>query len=297
MDLAVVLRDSWQISWRHKSLVSLALLAVGGGGLLQLVVRLQLQPWLLGFSAEGMVNLLNDPAGTPFPTLTIGLFFFLFIVAWLGGAMAEGGLIAGVGKLLESRPVTVWQCFGAGGRLLARFILADTVIFLPLFLYLLALLLLFGGGLLLFVVIVANNQVDVNGALAVLGVGGLVCGLPMVVLLVPAGALTWLFRLLAFRAIALEGQPVGQSIRQAWRLILSRPGSLILAGAFWWIIGRLAGWLIALLTLPFNTLALGGETLGNMGLVIGALVGLIPQAFVYLLVTAGWTVAYQQLKR
>ena len=297
MDIATILQDSWQISWRHKSLVGLGLVAVVGGRVLQLVVQLQLQPLFRGFSEEGMINFLSDPAGTSFPVLFIGLLFFLFMGAWLLGTMAEGGLIVAVGEIIASRPVTVWQAFLAGGRLLGRFVVADTVIFLPLFLYLLFLLLVFGGGLLLFVVIIANNQVNVNGALAILAVGGLVCGLPMVAVLVPAGAITWLFRLLTLRAIALDSRTVREAIGQAWGMIRSRPGSLILVGAVWWAVSRLAGWLITLLTLPFNSLAFGGETLANVGLVIGALLGLVPQAFVYLLVTAGWTVAYQQLKR
>lgn len=297
MDLATILRDSWQISWRHKSLVGLGLVAVVGGGLLQLMIRLQIQPWLAVFSAEGMVNFLSDPAGASFSLRFIGLLFPLFIVAWLLGAMAEGGLIMAVGEIMASRPVTIWQSFRAGGRLLGRFVLADTLIFLPLFLYLLLLLLVFGGGLILFVVIIANNQVDVNGALAILGVGGLVCGLPMGAVLVPAGAITWLFRLLVFRAITLDDLTIRESLRQAGGMIRSRPGAIILVGAVWWAVGRLAGWLITLLTLPFNSLAFGGEALGNIGLIIGSLVGLIPQAFVYLLVTTGWTTAYQQFKQ
>ncbi|MDT8304597.1 MAG: hypothetical protein RRC07_01570 [Anaerolineae bacterium] len=219
----------------------------------------------------------------------------LALLAWLLALHGEAALIAtALDKPQPWREARQW---------IVRFVAIDTLVFLPLLmlgLIVLALLII----LLAASLVVALRSDEPRAIL--LGAGGLamLCSTSVLVLLLPLGMFTVLFRLLAFRAVGVEGLGARPALRRAWAVVRQSPGSTALAAVVLWGLAYGASIVLStvFLLLHFAT-ALPEAAIVEAGrltrvLQIGlALLEWAPRAALFAFLGLGWTHAYRQLAR
>jgi hypothetical protein len=239
------------------------------------------------------------------------LSFLVFILVWLLATAGEAALIRSVADYDDGRPRSLRQALAGGTRLLVRFIAIDTVIFLPLFIIVLALLLLVGGSLIGGILILARpgsalNDLALPSTLVVLLI------FLLTLLSIPVLIISFMIRLVAFRGAALEDLPARPSLRRAWTLLRARAGQIIIVFILLYAVGYVVGMVTSLLITPF---AVGGSLifLGPLargeppheGMVDGFLlamnfiwlISLLPNMFYRIFSSAVWTLTYREWQR
>lgn len=190
----------------------------------------------------------------------VGLTAVLLIV-WFVTILAEAGLILIVGRAATDQPpLPLRDLLQEMRRLLLRLIAIDTLLFLPLFLVLLTAEL---------VVLAALASILFGGTFDLQAVAGplalsLLCFVSLLLLALPVGLATLLFRFIAFRVAAVSDQKTKASIRGAWQLLKQKWAHFLLVGLvliiirllvdslLGWVQTPLPVWLGVLLTLPFT---------------------------------------------
>jgi hypothetical protein len=256
MDYGRHLTDAFHLTWRQRSWWPL-------GGLLAITVLLQslamrlLFIWLPDASRLDAAELFDFMDGLWQPARLIAWLVMLLVVGlliWLVTAVAEGGLIWGIDRQQNGYPAPLRSSLVAGWRFLIRLVAIDTLIFLPLFLLLLLTLLLGSGGLIGALLLLAGEIISYEQSfLPLAGLGLLLLclgGLAWPLLLV-----TFLFRLLAFRAAIVENLPAAPSIRRAWQLIRHHWMHLIIVALILWVVRRLGQILASFVVTPVNFIA------------------------------------------
>jgi hypothetical protein len=184
-----------------------------------------------------------------------------------------------------------------------RLLAIDTLVFLPLFLLILAVALLLLLSVTAAALLAARNA-SFERLMLFLGGTGLLCLLPLTVLSVPVALLSNLLRVLAFRAAIIEEVGARESVRRAWRVLRAQPGSVLLVAVLLWVFVSVVGALLALLVLPFELAPPARASLaqllspGGVWLVflLASLVDLVPRAVVFNFTTVAWTTAYCDLQ-
>lgn len=310
LDYGQLLGNAARLLWQRRFLWGLGVLSVGGSGLSRAALRLLLRPVDL-LSAEALPRALAAelPAGRLVVVATGAFLLFLFF--WLLALWGEGGLIWAAGTGGDGQPLQAGAALRAGRRLLLPFVALDTLLFFPLFLLILVVMI---GATLILVGLIwgVEGGAPVESALGGSLLAFLFCLLPLLCLAVPISILVFLFRILAFRVAALEGEGARASVRRAWGLLRRFPGSVLLAamllGGVGYAVSLLLGLLLlplqGLLTIPGAVSLLAGEkpapeTLALPLLLTGliALVEIGVRAMVHAFTSAGWTLTYQELAR
>lgn len=310
VDFGQILREAAHLLWQRRLLWGLGVLAVVGSGLVGAGVRLLFQPVNV-LSSDRLPRLLISQPPAP---LLVGLAtgaFLLFVLLWLLALWAEGSLIWAVGSPGAGQSVRAGEALRAGWRLLFPFVALDTLLFFPLFLLLLVAMVVISVILVgLIWQIGGGGQIDSALGSGVLAAG--ICLLPLLCLMLPVTAVTYLLRTLALRVVALEGRGARAGVRRAWALLRHFPGSVLIMAMLLGGVGYAVSLLLGLLVLPVQGVVLapgllawlaGGEPPGGalaLPLLLGGLVALMEisvRAGVHAFSSTGWTVTYRALVR
>ncbi len=311
MNYDAVIVQAAALVWRNKMLWGLGLLATISGLATNLILRFLLRPesgsdFLQpgNFRPDVAIDFLK-----PETVLALILLVTLFFLGWFINAIAEGGLIQAITMLNVQRQLTFGQAVRRGWRLLGRFIVIDSLLFLPIFILFLALLLVSFGGLIGLVAVITQGVATTSDILAVLGITT-AAATAIICLILPVGLLTALMRTVAFREAAVDDMTSGNSIRRAWRLIRLNLLSICFLGlllvAFRYLLGtpfRLISfvltavsssiWLATFIDFPVD-LSVFSAFASVLGLIVAIVAGLI-NALVYSFVSSSWTLGYLEL--
>lgn len=296
MDYGRLFIHSWQLTWRHKLLWPPGfILAVGS--VVTAVLRFTYLPQLTQYLGDPTGIALDPFIGSePYWTWLLGgtaVFLILSLVSWLVWAVAQGAIISAVLDAETGQPVSWWRALNGGTALLGRFIAIDAIVFFPLFLLLLLLMLLATGLMLAF-----TWQMMQTGSMesaAVWLAVGLACLLPLSCLLLPLGALTSLFRTLAFRETGVHPGKVRGAIRRTWQVLRRQWGAVLVVWALVWGMQTVLNLLLSGLALPLGGITAVSPTWGGW---LGWLVGLataVPLTLWHTVTAVLWTLVYREI--
>lgn len=304
---STLFRHAAVLAWRNRWLWLIGLLATLGSLSSSLLLRGVLLPRLGLLLEEG--EALAVP-GRPFNWTTLlavsaaGLLFILGL--WLAGVLADGALIHAVNRLEAQQPASLPSALSASAKLLGRFVAVDTLIFLPPALLLAAAGLVGTGGLLALAYVVSQPGASQTSVVAILGLSGGLTGL-LLCAIVPVGVFVYVLRLLAFRAVVLEGLPARASVARAWGLLRSQLGPIVVLFLLLWGVRYIIGLPASVATSTTTVIGLlagiepaadgilaglaNGGVLVPLTLLVLGVMGLV-NAAVYAFVSAAWTVGY-----
>ena len=275
MDHLKVLRRTWEITWRCRSLwifgIIIALTAGGGGGSgsgVQYNLRGEdFAPW----SGRFPIARLPPNVGGALIAVGVGLacvIVILAIAAVVARYMAQTALIGMVdGYERTDEKQTVRQGFRLGwSRTSVRLFLIDLLIGLPVAVAFILLFLLALAPLLLWTT--GSRVAGVMGTVATVGLVVLLTLLAIVVGVV-LSLLTHFFR----RACALEELGVIESLRQGYGIVRRHLKDV----AIMWLImvGLSFGWLLVMIPVTILLLALGAVLGGLPALLMGRLASVV----------------------
>jgi hypothetical protein len=298
MDYGEVLRRSWQITWKYKGLWVLGILSScsgggggGGGGangqasgfrgyqtggqefpqLQHFFNSIAPQTWIL----IGIVVLLL--------VLVIGLIFLVLGVIGDGGLIgafnvADSGGQTGLGQAFRMGTTYFWKLLGV--RILFWII-----------------------GLVVGLVVAVAVILVTIGTFGI----GLLCLLPLLCLLIPAGLVVGVYVMLTQIALVIENLGVLDAFRRAWEVLKANLGPIIVMGLIVvigsWLVGLLLAVPLIAIVLPVGfALALGTKTAANSGLIFAGLclvvyvpVLIVLNGILRTYITGVWTLTYRRL--
>ena len=295
MDISAIFKRAWEITWKHKGLWVLGILAnCSGGGGTQVSSNISRMPQYSTGGGE-FPQIDHWLQGIPEETwIAIGIavvcgMLLLALIFWVLAAIGNGGLIAGFHMAETGETVTLASAFQQGFSyfwklLVIQLILgiASLVVFVPV---------IFGGALL---------------SILTFGIG-LICFIPLLCLLIPLGIALSIYTLLTQIALIVEELDIVAAFQRAWDVFRSNLGEVIVIGLILGIGGFVVGLILAipfiLMVLPFITgLIVATETSTIAGLSV-TLIGILFYIPVLLLasgimrtfITGSWTLTYRSL--
>jgi len=294
MEYAATLRRAWEITWKHKALWILGILAscgkggggTGGGGNFS---GSGLDPAELGPASQELTQFLERLGNEETLWLLlagIGLLILILSLLFLAlGVIGQGGLIAAFHRSDQGASVTLGEAFTAGVFHFWRMLGAQLLI-----------------GLVLLMIFLVLAIPALGLAIFTLGFG-LLCLVPVFVVIVVASSLYFQF---VQMAIVVEGHGVMGSLRRALDVIRANLGPVLVMGVIL-LVGTFV--LSAVITLPLLAAALPlvtgyllGDQAANAGIGLAALclVGYLPilillQGVLTTFVTGSWTLTYLRL--
>jgi hypothetical protein len=298
MDYGWVLKRAWEITWKFKGLWVLGILAScssggggggGGGGSSGSGYQfsgesdpriVQFQRWIESIPSETWIAIAVI-AGIAI--LVVGL------VALALGVIGQGGLIAGFNQAENNGTVTLGEAFRIGQANFWRLVGVRIVFWL--------------GGVLLAIAIVAVVAMIAIGTMGI----GLLCLLPLLCLLIPAGALVGVYVMLTQVALVTEGLGVSASFRRSWEVLKQNLGPIIVIGLILLFGSLVIGLVMALpliaAVLPAAAgLAFGTDQSTTTGLVTAGLclvvylpLMIVANGVLQTYVTGVWTLSFRQL--
>ncbi|MCK4741055.1 MAG: hypothetical protein KAS80_02100 [Anaerolineales bacterium] len=295
MDISGIFKRAWEITWKHKGLWVLGILANcsggGGGGSSSNASRTpqysvgggefpQIERWFQSFPEETWIIL---------GIAVLCGFLLLALVFWVLAAIGNGGLIAGFQMAETDETVTLGSAFQKGIHYFWKLLviqlipgLASLVVLVPLFI----------GGVLVSVL--------------TLGIA-LLFLIPLLCLLVPLGFVIKIFTLLTQVALIVEDLDIVAAFQRAWEVFRANLGQIIVMGLILGIGGFVVGLILAIpiifMALPFITgLIVGTDTSSLTGLsatIIGILlympILLLASGIMRTFITGSWTLTYRSL--
>ena len=294
MDISAIFKRAWEITWKHKGLWLLGILANCSSGSSQTSSNVSRMPqYTVGGGEFPQIDhwLQSVPEGTwiAIGIAVIGGLILLALVFWVLAAIGNGGLIAGFHMAETGETVTLASAFQQGlsyfWKLLAIQLilgLASLAVILPV---------VFGGALL---------------SILTLGIG-LICFIPLICLLIPLGIALTIYTLLTQIALIVEELDIVAAFQRAWDVFRSNLGEVIVMGLILGVGGFIVGLILVipfiLMVLPFITgLIVGTDTSTVAGLSV-TLIGILFYMPVLLLasgimrtfITGSWTLTYRSL--
>jgi hypothetical protein len=295
MDFGGILKRAWEITWKHKGLWVLGILAGcasggsgGGGGRGGSSMNYSFN----GNEFPGLQRTFETvPEGT-WIAIAFGilcLILFLALLFWVLGALGQSGLIAGFKAAEDGEDVTLSSAFQSGTKFFWKLLIIQVIV-----------------GVLSIVLIGALLLLGVGGTVLTLGIG-LICLIPLICLLIPVGILIGVYTTFTKVALVVEDLDIFGAFSRAWEVIRANVGDFIVMTLILIIGGGVVSFIIALpfilVALPFILGAVAGTDAGmQVGVVTGlvCIVGYLPvlivvngilQTFLY----GSWTLTYMQL--
>lgn len=297
MDFGGILTRAWQITWKHKGLWVLGILAScasGGSG---------------GNGGRSGSSLNYSFSGNEFPELqrtletvpegtwiaiALGLLclvFFLALLFWALGALGQSGLIAGFKAAEDGDEVTLSSAIQMGTKVFWKVLIIQVIVGFASFLAILVLL-LFGIG----------------GTVLTLGLG-LICLLPLICILIPIGIAVGVYTTFVKVALVVEELDIFSAFSRAWEVVRANAGDVIVMSLILLVGGGVLSFLLALpfilVAVPFILGVVAGTDAGmQVGFITGlvCLAGYLPvlivlngilQTFLY----GSWTLTYMRLTK
>jgi hypothetical protein len=297
MDYGWVLKRAWEITWKFKGLWVLGILAScssggggggGGGGSSGTGYRFsgeadprmqQFQRWIESIPTETWVAI---------AIVAAIVIFVLGLLAFFLGVIGQGGLIAGFNQAENNGTVTLGEAFRIGKANFWRLVGVRIIFWL--------------AGILLAIALVAVVAMIAIGTMGI----GLLCLLPLLCLLIPAGALVGVYVMLTQVALVTEGLGVSESFRRSWEVLKQNLGPVIVVGLILLFSSLVIGLVLALpliaAVLPAAAgLAFGSSQSTTTGLVTAGLclavylpLMIVANGVLQTYVTGVWTLSFRQ---
>ena len=294
MDISAIFKRAWEITWKHKGLWVLGILAncsgagsqgssnasrmpqysVGGGEFPQI------ERWLQSIPEETWIAI-----GI---AVACGI-LLLALLFWILAAIGNGGLIAGFQMAEAGETVTLANAFQQGIRYFWKLLVIQLI-----------------PGLASLVVIVP--VILGMGLLTVLTLGlGILCLIPLLCLLVPLGIALSIYTLLTQVALIVEELDIVAAFQRAWEVFRSNLGQVVLMGLILGVGGFVVGLILAipfiLMALPFitglivgtDTSSLTGFSVTIIGILLYLPVLLVAGGIMRTFITGSWTLTYRSL--
>ena len=294
MDISTIFKRAWEITWKHKGLWVLGILANCSGGGSQgssNISRIpeynvgggefpQIERWLQSIPEETWVAI-----GI---AVVCGL-LLLALVFWVLAAIGNGGLIAGFQMAETGETVTLASAFQQGIRYFWKLLVIQLILGL--------------ASLVVFAPVIIGMVL-----LTILTLGiGLICLIPLICLLVPLGIAISIYTLLTQIALIVEELDIAAAFRRAWDVFRSNPGQVIVMGLILGVGGFIVGLILAipfvLMGLPFvaglimgtDTSSLAGLSVTIIGILLYLPVLLVAGGIMRTFITGSWTLTYRGL--
>lgn len=294
MDISAIFKRAGEITWKHKGLWVLGILAncSGGGSRFSSNVSNvpeysvgggefpQIERWIQSIPEETWITI---------GIVAVCTILLLALIFWVLAAIGNGGLIAGFQMAETGETVTLAAAFQQGFSYFWKLLVIQIILGLATFAVFAPLII---GGLVL--------------SVATLGLGVL-CLLPLICLLIPLGIAIHIYTLLIQIALIVEELDIVAAFKRAWEVFRSNLGEIILMGLILGVGGFVVGLILAipfvLMALPFITgLIVGTDTSSLTGLSV-TLIGILLYVPVLLLasgvlrtfITGSWTLTYRSL--
>lgn len=294
MDISAIFKRAWEITWKHKGLWVLGILAGCSGGGSQSSSSVSRIPEYQ-FEGGEFPRFERWAQSVPEETWVViaiaivcGL-LLLALVFWVLAAIGNGGLIAGFQMAETGETLTLASAFQQGLTFFWKLLLiqlivgiASLLIFLPLIV----------GGVLL--------------SVFTLGIG-VICFLPLICLLIPLSLAITIYTLLAQIATIVERLEIIAAFQRAWEVLRTNIGEVVVMGLILGVGGFIVGLVLAMpfifMALPVITgIAVGTETSGIAGLsvtVVGILlyipILIVASGIMRTFITGSWTLTYRSL--
>jgi hypothetical protein len=295
MDFGAILKRAWEITWKHKGLWVLGILAgcaSGGSGGNGGRGGSSLNYSLRGNGFHHFERTLETiPEGT-WIAIALGilcLIFFIALLFWVLGSLGQSGLIAGFKAADADEEVPLSSAFQMGTQFFWKVLIIQVIV-----------------GVLSLVVIGGMLILGIGGTVLTLGIG-LICLLPLICVLIPVGIAIGVYTTFVKVALIVEDLDIFGAFGRAWEVIRANVGDVIVMSLILLIGGGVLGFILALPFIFVGLPVLLGAILGSdaglrFGLVTGlvCLAGYLPvlivlngilQTFLY----GSWTLTYMRL--
>ncbi|MFA9403854.1 MAG: hypothetical protein ACERKY_12425 [Anaerolineales bacterium] len=294
MDISAIFKRAWEITWKHKGLWVLGILANCSSGSSQTSSNVSRMPQynVSGGEFPQIDHWLQSvPEGTwiAIGIAVIGGLILLALIFWVLAAIGNGGLIAGFQMAETGETVTMGTAFQQGFRYFWKLLviqiipgLASLAVILPV---------VFGGALM---------------SIVTLGIG-LICFIPLICLLIPLGIALTIYTLFTQIALIVEELDIVAAFKRAWDVFRSNLGEVIVMGLILGVGGFIVGLILTipfiLMVLPFITglivntesSTIAGLSLTLIGILFYLPVLLLASGIMRTFITGSWTLTYRSL--
>jgi hypothetical protein len=294
MDLSAIFKRAWEITWKHKGLWLLGILANCSGGGSQgssNATRIpqynidggefpQIERWLQSIPEETWIVI---------GIAVVCAILLLALLFWVLAAIGNGGLIAGFQIAETEGAVTLASAFQMGIKYLWKLLLIQIILGLASLLILAPLII----GIII---------------LSILTLGiGLICLIPLLCLLVPLGIVISIYTLITQIALIVEELDIAAAFRRAWEVLRSNPGEVLIMGIILGVGGFIVGLILAmpfvLMALPLLTgvlvgteiSSIAGITITAIGILLYLPILLVAGGIIRTFITGSWTLTYREL--
>jgi hypothetical protein len=294
MDISAIFKRAWEITWKHKGLWVLGILANCSGGGSQgssNITRIpeyqfdggespQLERWFQSVPEETWIA---------FTIAIVCGLLLLALVFWVLAVIGNGGLIAAFQMAETGETVTLGNAFQKG---------------MGYFWKLLAIQLILGlATMAVFIPVI----IGIVG-LSVLTLGiGLICLIPVICLLIPLGIAITIYTLLTQIALVVEELDIVTAFQRAWEVLRSKLGEVAVMGLILGVGGFVAGLILAipffLMALPLVTglildtdmSSIAGLSITVIGILLYLPILLVAGGIMRTFITGSWTLTYRSL--
>ena len=294
MDISAIFKRAWEITWKHKGLWVLGILAncsSGSGQTSSNVSRIPQYNVSGGEFPQIDYWLQSVPEGTwiAIGIAVIGGLILLALIFWVLAAIGNGGLIAGFHMAETGETVTLASAFKKGFSYFWKLLVIQLILGLASLAVILPVV--FGGALL---------------SILTLGIG-LICFIPFICLLIPLGIALTIYTLLTQIALIVEDLDIVAAFQRAWDVFRSNLGEVIVMGLILGVGSFIVGLILAipfiLMVLPFITglivntesSTIAGLSLTLIGILFYLPVLLLASGIMRTFITGSWTLTYRSL--
>jgi hypothetical protein len=294
MDISAIFKRAWEITWKHKGLWVLGVLAncSGGGSQGSSNVSRMGEYQFNGGEYPRFERWAQSVPEETWIAIAIGaicLVLLMALVFWVLAVIGNGGLIAAFQMAETGETVTLGSAFQKGMSYFWKLFVIQLIL----------------GLATLFVFLPVTLGV-VGLSVLTLGIG-LICLIPLICLLIPLGIVITIYTLIAQIALIVEDLDIPSAFRRGWEVMRSKPGEILVMGLILVVGGFIIGLILAipfvLLALPFITgLIIQGDTSSIAGIsvtVVGILLYLplllVAGGIMRTFITGSWTLTYRSL--
>jgi len=294
MDISAIFKRAWEITWKHKGLWVLGILAnCSGSGSQGSSNASRMPQYSVGGGEfpqiEHWLQSIPEGAWIAFGIAVVCGMLLLALVFWVLAAIGNGGLIAGFQMAETGETVTLASAFQQGIRYFWKLLviqlilgLASLVVFFPM---------IFGGAIM---------------SILTMGVA-LICLIPLICLLIPLGIAITIYTLLTQIALIVEELDIVAAFKRAWEVFRANLGQIIVMGLILGVGGFVVGLILAipfiLMALPFISGLIVGTELSSLTGFSVTIIGILLYMPVLLLaggimrtfITGSWTLTYRSL--
>lgn len=296
MDYFDILKRGLKIAWEHKRLWVLGFFVGGAAGVSNPYGQATFTPGDEQSSAAQVESFARwVEANTGLVVLFAALLVFVGLVMFVLSIAAQGGLVWATNEAADGRRPRLGEAWAVGFRRWGRTFMIGLCLFGPL---LVAAVVLFVALFVpVFSVITQASDAEVAAGA---GVGSILCGIPLLLLVVIVGSVVLgLVFILALRYGVIEDRGFGQSISAAWKDVWGKRGAwamwalMLLPGI---VYGAVVGVVSLLLLAPAAFAIYTGQVITGIGVVmLAALVMAVPQAAYATFSAASWTTFFRRM--